>query len=64
MYESTITETGRALIVTTTSDMGDLVIPLSYDQAIASKECEYWQAAIQRELNGLIELGTFEYTFV
>lgn len=41
--------------------MGDLVIPFSYDQAIASRESEYWKAAIQRELNGLIELGTFEY---
>lgn len=61
VYESTICENWRALVVTTTADMGDLIIPFSYDQAIASKEREYWQAAIQRELNGLIELGTFEY---
>lgn len=61
VYESTVSDVGRALVVTTTADMGSLVIPLSYEQAIASKECEYWKAAIQRELNGLIELGTFEY---
>lgn len=61
VYESTVSESERVLIVTTTADMGDLVIPLSYEQAIASKEAEYWKAAIQRELNGLIELGTFEY---
>lgn len=61
VYESTISGLGRALIVTTTADMGDLIIPLSYEQAIASKESVYWQGAIQKELNGLIELGTFEY---
>lgn len=61
VYEPMIAGSNRALIITTTADMGDLVIPFSYDQAMASKESEYWKAAIQCELNGLIELGTFEY---
>lgn len=41
-------------------DLGDIVIPRSYNQAIRSPEAAYWKEAISKELDGLIKIGTFE----
>lgn len=48
-------------MVTSTADMGDLIIPRTYHQAMMSPEAKYWKDAITRELNGLVEIGTFEF---
>lgn len=61
VYETVVSGAQRALVITTTADMGDLVIPMSYDQACASREASYWLEAINKEINGLIQLGTFAF---
>ena len=46
--------------VTVTSDMGDLIVPKSYKQAMASPHSAYWRDAINSELTGLVALNTWE----
>lgn len=59
--ESSIGGMNRVFMVTSTADMGDIVIPRTYRQALESPESNYWKEAITRELNGLVEIGTFEF---
>lgn len=48
-----------------TLEMGDILIPRSYQQALQSVESSYWRDAItSKELNGLLEIGTFEFVRV
>ena len=50
----------HALAITSTNELGDVSIPRSYSQALASKLKEYWQAAITKELDGLLALKTWD----
>lgn len=52
-----------AVAVTSTLEMGDIIIPKSYQQALQSPESTYWRDAISKELNlnGLLEIGTFDF---
>lgn len=59
--ESSIGGLSRVFMVTSTADMGDIIIPRTYRQALESPEASYWKDAITRELNGLVEIGTFEF---
>lgn len=61
LYESSVTGSRRAFAVTSTTDLGDLIIPRSYSQALRSAEASYWKEAISKELDGLIKIGTFEF---
>lgn len=60
-YESSVSGTDRVFAVTSTVDLGDIVIPRSYNQALRSPEASYWKDAISKELDGLIKIGTFEF---
>lgn len=60
-YESSISGRDRVFAVTSTVDLGDIVIPRSYNQALRSSEAAYWKEAISKELDGLIKIGTFEF---
>ena len=59
--ESNISGLGQAFLVTHTLEMGDLVIPRTYQQALASPEASYWREAINKELRALLDIGTFEF---
>ena len=59
--ESNISGLSRALLVTHTLDMGDVVIPRTYQQALASPEATYWREAIHKELRALLDIGTFQF---
>lgn len=48
-----------AFSVTITADMGDLVVPKSYRQAMNSPQRDYWKAAIAKEIGGLLGLETW-----
>lgn len=61
LYESTVSSLDSALAIITTTEMGDITIPRSYRQALELPEASYWRDAISKELNGLIEIGTFEF---
>ena len=50
------------LSVTSTSDLGDIVIPKSASTALASAHAVYWYEAIMKELAGLIKLSTWTLT--
>ena len=49
---------GLALVATT--ELGDVSIPRSYSQALASKHATYWREAIAKEIGGLLKLETWE----
>lgn len=61
LYESTVSSLDSALAITTTTEMGNITIPRSYQQALDSPESTYWRDAISKELNGLLEIGTFDF---
>lgn len=61
VYESAMSHHGRALATTSTLKMGDITIPKSYQQALQAPELLYWRDAIAKELNGLLEIGTFDF---
>ena len=60
LYAFTIACPARALAITSTNELGDVSIPRSYNQALSSKHKEYWQAAITKELDGLLKLVVWE----
>ena len=62
VYQSNISGLGAAFAVSTTSttDLGDIIIPRGYRQALESRWAEYWREAIAKELNGLISRDTWE----
>lgn len=64
LYESTVCADGMAYAITSVAGMGDIHMPRSHQQALESKESTYWQEAIAKELNGLVEIGTFEFVRV
>jgi hypothetical protein len=49
----------HAHAVTITSDLGDVRVPKTYQQALASPHANYWREAINKELAGLIALETW-----
>lgn len=61
LYESTVYSDGYALAITSTTELGDVIIPRSYRQALETPESSYWKDAISKELKGLLEIGTFEF---
>jgi hypothetical protein len=48
-----------ALAVTLTAELGAVIIPKSYRQAMNSPQANYWREAIAKELGGLIALNTW-----
>jgi hypothetical protein len=54
----------RAPVVVITTDMGDLVVPRSYPQAMNSPHASYWKDAIAKELAGLVQLNTWEVVHI
>ena len=50
---------GYAAIVQPTLDLGDIVIPTSYKNALSSTHKDYWRAAITKEVTGLLSLDTW-----
>ena len=52
------------LSVTSTSDLGDIIIPKSASKALASAHAVYWYEAIMKELAGLSRLNTWKATMV
>ena len=59
-FLSCISGMGNAYVVTSTADMGDIVIPKGYRQARESKNASYWLEAIAKEYNGLVSLRTWD----
>ena len=55
-----------AFAVTTTADMGEIRLPKSFDKAVVetNPHSEYWIAAINKELSGLVALGTWELVYL
>lgn len=45
--------------VRSTVEMGDVVVPRSYKQAITSNLASYWREAITKEISGLVALKTW-----
>lgn len=64
LYESTVHADGFALAITSTVELGDVIIPRSYRQALESPQSSYWRDAISKELKGLMEIGTFDFVKV
>ena len=52
-------QAGYLMNVTITKDMGDLAVPKSYREAMASRQSAYWRDAIANELAGLVGLKTW-----
>ena len=48
-----------AYAVTHTAELGAVMIPKSYYQALRSPQATYWQDAITKELGGLMALNTW-----
>ena len=49
-----------AASIVSTADYGDIPVPRGYKSAISGAWAEYWQAAIDKELAGLIALRTWD----
>ncbi|HJL47402.1 MAG TPA: reverse transcriptase domain-containing protein, partial [Polyangiaceae bacterium LLY-WYZ-15_(1-7)] len=45
--------------IKSTAELGDVSIPKSYKQAVACPQNSYWRAAIAKEYEGLVKLGTW-----
>jgi hypothetical protein len=46
-------------LVQPTADLGDVPIPKGYRQALSSPHAAYWEAAINKELAGIVALKTW-----
>lgn len=60
-YDSAVAGVNGALVVATTSDLGQVLIPRGYKHAKSLPQWPYWRDAINKEYKGLMDINTFEF---